>query len=75
MYFNILPGGDTILHKLCDKEQTDDLITIFKLSQPDPQDLQKIVYHIPFMPNFKNETAMHIANRKKDFKTINIFLK
>ena len=35
MLYNILPGGNTILHKLILNDQPDDVETIFKMSQPD----------------------------------------
>lgn len=39
MLYNIFPGGNTILHLFIEKEQDDDLEEVFKLSQPNMQDL------------------------------------
>jgi len=46
MIYNILPGGNTILHKLF--ESQDKIAKVFRICHPE----DKILYHIPFLQNF-----------------------
>ena len=69
--YNILPGGNTVLHKLADNEN--ELISLFKISHPDHS--EKPTIHIPFLPNIRGETPIHKCIHKKDYKSIDTILK
>jgi len=45
--YNILPGGDTIMHKLY--EDGDVIRKIFMTAHPKEEDLSDIRIHIPFL--------------------------
>ena len=38
----ILPGGNTIFHKLIEKDQDDNLLSLLERSQPDENDIKQI---------------------------------
>eukprot|EP00347_Sterkiella_histriomuscorum_P009906 403339425 len=71
--YNILPGGDTILHKLYNSEES--VSQIFKMAQPDEEKLELIKVHIPFLPNFELKSPMHICKDKQNIKNIDVMLK
>ena len=50
LFYNILPGGDTILHKLHAKG--DLLEKLMQIAHPDAKDRTKIGIHVPVLPNF-----------------------
>jgi len=50
MFYNILPGGDTIMHKLHTKG--DLMEQLLKVAHPYPDDRSKPLIHIPILPNF-----------------------
>ena len=60
------------MHKLADNE--DELISIFKISHPNFDDPEP-KYHVPFLPNIKNETPIHKCIEKQDYKSIDTILK
>jgi ankyrin repeat protein len=70
----IFPGGNTLMHLLCEKRQADDVIKIFHLTQPNKSDCREIKYYVPFLPNFKGETPLHILVKQQDFKNVGIML-
>lgn len=52
--YNILPGGETVLHKLCEREE--ELIKIFQIAHPKED---QIKYHVPFLPNLVGDSPIH----------------
>eukprot|EP00347_Sterkiella_histriomuscorum_P018629 403344788 len=68
LLYNILPGGNTVLHMITNSEK--ELIRIFDEAHQD----DKIRYHVPFLPNFLGESPIHKCVEKKDFKSIDIIL-
>ncbi|CDW71088.1 wd-40 repeat protein [Stylonychia lemnae] len=69
LLYNILPGGNTVLHLLGSKEKQ--LMRIFQEAHRDDQ----IRYHMPFLPNILGETPIHRCVEKQDFKSIDTILK
>ena len=67
-----MPGGETLLHKLADKE--DEIIALFKICHPDLGN-PKPKIHVPFLPNVKGESALHKCADKEDYKSIDTILK
>jgi len=45
--YNILPGGDTIMHKLCSHGEV--IKQIYELAHPNEEDLSEEKFHIPFL--------------------------
>jgi hypothetical protein len=41
----------------------------------EPTNSDKVKIHIPMLPNLNGDTALHLCNKKGDFKPIDIFLK
>ncbi|CDW84989.1 wd-40 repeat protein [Stylonychia lemnae] len=70
LLLTILPGGNTILHLLCDKE--DALIELMQIAHSKDG---KILLHMPFIPNIDGETPIHRCIKKSDFKSIDVMLK
>eukprot|EP00347_Sterkiella_histriomuscorum_P022786 403337167 len=70
LIFNILPGGNTILHRLCDREEQ--LMKLMQIAHPDEKSIK---YHVPFIPNVLGDTPLHRCIHKSDFKSIDIILK
>eukprot|EP00347_Sterkiella_histriomuscorum_P004764 403359199 len=70
LLYNILPGGNTILHKLCERE--DQLIGLFKIAHPSEE---QIKYHVPFLPNLEGHSPIHKCIEKSDYKSIDTILK
>lgn len=68
--YNILPGGNTVLHKLCESEEQ--LLRIFAIAH---EDESKIKYHVPLIPNLDDKTAVHMCVDKSDYKSIDTILK
>lgn len=68
--FNILPGGNTILHRLCDREVQ--LLKVLKKAHPDEKTIK---HHTPFLPNVLGETPLHRCILKYDYKSIDVILK
>ncbi len=60
LIYNILPGGNTFLHKLAGKG--DVLEAIFKVCHPDPEDRSKVLYEVPFLKNFEHQSPIDILN-------------
>lgn len=50
--FNILPGGITLLHKLCKASLDEQILKLFKRSQPNKEDFKDIKMYVPVIPNF-----------------------
>ena len=72
--YNILPGGNTVLHLLAENE--DQLIAIFQMSHPRVESEEsKLKYHVPLLPNLKKLTAIHMCIKKEDYKSIDTILK
>eukprot|EP00347_Sterkiella_histriomuscorum_P013502 403364473 len=66
--YNIIPGGRTIFHALCN--QKDELEKIMKICHTD----DKIVFHLPFLPDFFGKTPIHILDETLNYKSINMLL-
>jgi ankyrin repeat protein len=73
MLYNILPGGNTFLHKISKRE--DMLLKIFDICHPYKNGEYTTNYHIPVLPNLKGETALHTCVKNNDFKTLDTMLK
>lgn len=50
MAYNILPNGETALHKL--HTRGDIIEAIYAVCHPNLTDKTFIKYHVPFLPNF-----------------------
>ena len=54
--YNLLPYGETILHKL----DTEELINkIYKISHSDEEFVKLYKFEIPFLPNFAGHSPLH----------------
>lgn len=47
LVYNIIPGGDTILHKLCYHGEV--IKKIYELAHPNDENLSETRFHIPFI--------------------------
>ena len=72
LIYNILPGGETFLHKLADK--SDVIETIMDICHPNAEDRSEITYEVPFLVNFEGKSPMDILNEKKDYKGLDMML-
>lgn len=72
MCYNILPGGNTILHKLY--KQGPFIKYIFMTSQPDEEDISKIKFHVPFILNLDHLSPMHYSFKLQDFRSVHVYL-
>lgn len=70
--YNIIPGGDTILHKLANHEET--IRRIFQIAHPNEEKLNEIHFHIPFIQNLKQKSPMHICKETQDIRTLDTML-
>lgn len=52
LVYNILPGGDTLLHKLCQNGEV--IKKIFVLAHPNEEKISETKFHIPFLQNLKH---------------------
>lgn len=59
MCYNILPGGNTIMHKL--HKSGDNVLKIFKIAHPNEEDVSQMQFHIPFLPNLNHKSPMHLS--------------
>jgi len=75
MLLNIFPHGNSCLHLLCKNEQPDDVVELFKASQPNNSDLTEIVYHNPIIRNFNRDSPFDTAKQVLDYKSIDVMLK
>jgi hypothetical protein len=73
LLYTVLPGGNTIIHKLCDQEET--LMKLFKIANPRKDDEIEIKYHVPFLPNLDGKSPLHICKEKEDYKSLGAILK
>ena len=69
LIYAIFPGGDTVLHLIADKP--DQIEQLLSIAHPD----NKIKYHLPFLPNFKGKTPIHLCMENKAFKSIDLMLR
>lgn len=70
--FNILPDGDTLLHKFENKGY---LITeLFEFVHPNSLDPTVKLSHIPFLQNFAGKSPMHALDDKSDYRTMDMLL-
>ena len=60
--YNILPGGETILHKLFNKGDVIDQI-FFIAHESKKKEKQ---FHVPFLPNLRKQSPMHLCKDKQD---------
>jgi hypothetical protein len=70
--YNIIPGGDTILHKLANEEET--IRQIFMTAHPNDEKLSEMHFHIPFIQNLKQKSPMHICKETQDLRTLDTML-
>lgn len=68
LLYNILPGGNTVLHLLSNKEK--ELIRIFEVAHQG----DKIHFHVPFLPNIAGESPIHKSLDSLDIKSIDTIL-
>jgi hypothetical protein len=75
LLYNVLPGGNTVLHKLAaDKEE--ELLAVFRRSHPNIlEEGSEPSIHVPFLPNLVGKTPIHICIDKTDYKSIDTMLK
>ncbi|CDW71666.1 wd-40 repeat protein [Stylonychia lemnae] len=67
---NILPGGNTVLHLLCD--QHEELIKLLEVAHP----LGKVIrFHMPFISNLEGLSPIHICIQKQALRSIDALLK
>ena len=71
LVYNILPGGDTILHKLSDHGEI--IRSIFALAHPNEEDVTEVRFHVPFLQNFFEESPMHISKVNHDLRTVDTY--
>ena len=57
--YNILPGGDTILHELCANGVI--IKKIFEIAHPNEENIAETKFHIPFIQNLDHMSPMHLA--------------
>lgn len=69
LLYNILPGGNTVLHLLVSKEK--ELIRIFNEAHTE----EGIRFHVPFLPNILGESPIHKCIEFQRFKSIDTILK
>jgi ankyrin repeat protein len=74
MLLNVLPGGNTLMHRLCENSLDEQLVKLFKKSQPNKEDLKEIKLYVPILANFNGKTPLHICTDKKNFKSIDTIL-
>ena len=72
LIYNILPGGDTCLHKLSKKGEV--LEEIFGVCHPNEADPTEIKYHMPFIKNFEGKSPMDLLHENVDFRSMNMML-
>jgi len=72
MFYNILPGGDTIMHKLHTKG--DLMEQLLKVAHPYPDDRSKPLIHIPILPNFIGKSSIHLQAENEEYRYINVVL-
>ena len=70
LLYNILPGGNTVLHKLWNKD--DEILKIFKFAHSKSSEIK---FHVPLLPNLNGETVLHKLIQAKNFQTVNSILK
>lgn len=73
MVYNILPGGDTILHKLFNNGEI--ITQIFQIAHPNPDKIMQMKFHVPFIKNLEHESPMHKCKQKQDIRSLNNMLK
>ncbi len=71
--YNILPGGNTYVHKLA--QSCEALEGLYKIAQPNDDDLTEHFFHVPFICNFEQKCAMHICVENHDFRVLDVLLK
>src|SRR5690606_14624091 len=72
LLFNILPGGQTLLHLIADQE--DFLKPIIEEAHPEVQNNLTIKYYTPIMPDFEGKTVLHLLLEAKQNKMANTIL-
>ena len=70
--YNILPGGNTILHML--SQNSDMIQKIFKTGHPNEEKLTEQAFHIPFIQNLDHKSPMHICREQQDIRTMDTML-
>lgn len=73
LLFNILPGGQTLLHLIADQEEF--FGPIIDEAHPEVKNHLTIKYYTPIIPNFEGKTAMHILLELSKNKMANNLLK
>jgi hypothetical protein len=74
--YNILPRGDTVLHRLAFAAKGTLISELFSQCHPNPDnaDIPPCKIHMPFLDNFSRETPVSILENKNDFRAINNIL-
>ena len=72
MCYNILPGGDTILHLLYN--HGDAITKIFETAHPDEEELTKMRFHVPFIQNLSHKSPMHNCRDIQEIRIMNTML-
>jgi len=73
MLYNILPGGDTLFHKIHNRYS--EVTKVFDLCHNLEE--SKIKYHVPYLPNFKGLSPIDLClmNETKEYRQIFSVLK
>lgn len=71
--YNILPGGNTVLHMLC--RNYEQIKRIFEVAHPNEENFSQISIHIPFIQNLEHKSPMHICKEEQDIKTMDTMLR
>ncbi|CDW71887.1 wd-40 repeat protein [Stylonychia lemnae] len=72
LLYNILPQGNTILHKL--SANGDVIKKLFHLAHPNEENVKEIHIHVPFLQNLNGESPLHICKKQQDIRTMDTML-
>jgi hypothetical protein len=72
LIYNILPGGNTVMHKLFHKGET--LEKLLEMCHPTKDEQMYIKFEIPFLKNLANKSPIHYCLEKSDYRNINLML-
>ncbi len=73
LIYNILPGGDTVFHRLAKKSKGTVIVEILKLCHPNLEKavIAKPEVHIPFLENFLGENPIQLLIDPLSQKNVN----
>ena len=72
LVYNILPGGNTVMHKLTSSPET--IKKIFMIAHPNEEKVQEKIFEIPFLQNLDEKTALHICKEQQDIRSMDMIL-